>query len=158
MPAGELVASLADVGLVAVLQASDEVMRVGEPGGLLNLLGARLLAVQPLGDVGEDRAGEEDGLLADEADLGAQVAHVEAGEVVAAQLDGAGERVVVPLHEGHHCRLAGSRRPDERHEGALRDLEGEASGNLGVWARRVGEVDVAELDGALDAAGLLAGV
>ena len=150
MPAGELVASLADVGLVAVLQASDEVMRVGEPGGLLNLLGARLLAVQPLGDVGEDRAGEEDGLLADEADLASEVAHVERAQVVAIERDRAADGVVEALEQHYRRRLSAARLSDEGDCLAGRTREVELLGDEEVGPRRVGEVDVLALDGALD--------
>src|SRR3989442_766922 len=63
-------AALAYDGVVAPRQRGDELMRVGEAGGLLDLLKTR--AGRSEGDVIAHARGEEKVVLQDDADLGPQ--------------------------------------------------------------------------------------
>ena len=67
LPARERDAALAELGLVAVGEALDELVRLRQPGGALDLLEARLGASE--GDVLAHAGREEERILRDHADL-----------------------------------------------------------------------------------------
>lgn len=89
LAAGEGQPVFADLGGVPVGQLGDEPVGLGGAGGRLDLLvGGVRDAVR---DVGADRVGEEEGVLGDQADGGAQRVEGQLAHVVAADEDGARE-------------------------------------------------------------------
>jgi hypothetical protein len=61
---------------------------------------------EAVSDVAGDSSGEEHGFLADEADLATEPGQVVVTDVVAIELDAAGDRVVEPLEQTYDCALA----------------------------------------------------
>jgi hypothetical protein len=113
LPARQPHPPLADQGLVAVGQALDELVGVRPPSRLLDLLGA---GVRPaVGDVLEDGAGEERGLLRHEADCSPQVGQGDLPDVPPAPGDEAARRVPEAEEKGGDGGLAASARPHEGH-------------------------------------------
>ncbi len=143
LAAGEGQALLADLGVVPGGQGPHEPVGLGGAGGGLDLLvgGARV----PVGDVGADGVGEEEGVLGDEADRAAQGRVGQLADVVSADAHGAAVGVVEARHQQRDGGLPAAGGADDGDGLALRHGEREPveDGPLGV----VAEVDVLELDG-----------
>ena len=101
----------------------------------------------PVAQVRRHGAGEQERLLRDVADLAPQQVEVEFAHVDAVDQHGAVGGVGQSRHEVHERRLAGSRAADDRRRGAGLDPERQVAQHRSVGAR-VGEADVAELEGA----------
>ncbi|GJC95043.1 hypothetical protein ColKHC_03869 [Colletotrichum higginsianum] len=149
LAAGEQGALASDDGVEALGHRHDEVVDVGLAAGELDGL-VRDLAVGAEDDVLPDGALVERGLLADEGDEGAVLVDVEGADLLAVDEDGAGEGVVEALEEGDGGGLAAAGGADEGDVLARADDEVEAAQDGLLGAGRVAEVDVAELEGAVD--------
>ena len=110
LAAGQGKSLLAHHRVVAQRQPLDELVRLGGPGRRQDLLVGR---VRPaVGDVGPHRVGEQEALLHDQPDRGAQGVTGHVGDVVPADPDRAGLRVVEPRQQQGEGGLAGSGRSD----------------------------------------------
>ena len=87
LAAREFTASVADVGVKSLFACHDEVIGIGNPRRLLDLLAGSALNTE--GDVVVERVVEQDGLLVDVAHEGAQVGDVELADVGAVDADAA---------------------------------------------------------------------
>ena len=117
----EVAALIIDDGVVAVGKRVDEAVDVADPRRLDDLLlGCAMGAV---GDVVADGPAEQPGILEDHPDLGPQSPARHRGDVDAIEAD----RPVIELVEAHdevdQRRLAGARRPDDRHGLSGPDVE-----------------------------------
>ena len=128
-------------------QAADEVLGVGRAGGADDVLARRVAAV---GDVLGDGAGEQHRVLQEDPDLVAKPVERAVARVAAVDEDRAGGRVVEARDERADRRLAGPRRPDDRHPLAGGEPQRDAVEHRAVGLVR--ERDVAQLDVALRAA------
>ena len=95
-----------------------------------------------VGDVLPDAGREQHRLLEHDGELAAQVGEAVVTQVHAVEQNGAGGWVVEAREEAHDRRLAGPRRPGDRHARAGRDLERDTAQHGMV--RVVREADVAE--------------
>lgn len=111
LAAGEGEALLADLGVVPGGQRPDEPLGLGGAGGRLDLLlgGAGV----PVGDVGADGVGEEEGVLRDQSDRAAQGLVRQLADVVAADADRAAVGVVEPGQKEGDGGLAAAGGPDD---------------------------------------------
>jgi hypothetical protein len=145
-------AALAHQRLVALRLAQDEVVRLGEPGRLLEL-GLRRVRLADAQIVG-DRAVEHRAVLEHHADVAAQRLELDVAVVDAVDADDAGLRIPHAVQQRQRRALAGAGRADESHLGSGRHLQRE------MHQRRtsavVGEIDIVELDVAPGAADILA--
>ena len=121
LAAGELQAALADLGLVAVGREADEIVDLGEPGRLLDLLVGRLRAA--VADVVADGVVEQHGVLRDHADGAAQRLLGDVADVLAVDGDAPAGDVVEAEEQPRDGRLAGAGRTDDRDRPARRHLE-----------------------------------
>ncbi|KAH0533739.1 hypothetical protein FGG08_007578 [Glutinoglossum americanum] len=132
----------------ALGETADEFRGIGQlrgpPGALL--VGS---AVAPR-DVAQDGVVEEDHVLVDHADVPAQVAQVEAGQVVAVDLHLAALRTVEAEGEARDGALAAARRPDQGERRAGGDLQRQAVERRPA-APRIGEGHVLQADPPVDA-------
>ncbi len=110
----ELVAALADDGLVAVRKLADAIVDGRQAGGGLDLPVRRL--GPGVGQVLAQGGVEEVGLLRDEADDVAEAGEADAAHVAAVDLDGSLGHVVEARQEVGRRRLAGTGWPHERHQ------------------------------------------
>src|SRR5690606_24756675 len=142
LAAGELDAALADDGVVAVVEALDELVAVRDAGGGADLFEGGAGACER--DVLADGAVEEEVVLEDDAELGAVVLEPDGGEVLAVDEDAARERAVEGHDEVDERALPRPTGPDERGGGAGGRVEGDIleDGHAG----RVLEADVLEDD------------
>ncbi len=124
LAAGERQALLADDRVVALGEPVDERVGAGEAGGGPYLLVARVRA--SVGDVGPYGVGEQQALLEDEADAGAQGGQGQVADVVPADPDRARRRVVEARQERDGGGLAAARRADERERLARAHVQAEA--------------------------------
>ncbi len=111
-------------------------------GSILNV--ALGCALAPVGDVVADRVVEQDRVLGDDADRGAEAPLGYAGDVLAIDANAPGGRVVEAVEEPGDGRLAGAGRTDDRAARPRRDVEIETLQNLA--ARVVAEAQVLEAD------------
>ena len=110
LAAGQGKSLLAHHRVVAQRQPLDELVRLGGPGRRQDLLVGR---VRPaVGDVGPHRVGEQEALLHDQPDRGAQGVTGHVGDVVPADPDRAGLRVVEPRQQQREGGLARPGRAD----------------------------------------------
>ncbi len=140
-------AALADVGLVALVEAGDEVVGLCFLGGPLNLLLRRLGAAE--GDVLRQRPREEEDVLLDGGDLRTQRLQVPIADVDAVHQHVPSVDVEDAVDQARQRRLAGARLPDDGD--GLAGVRGEADlfqHPLAVVAK----VDVFEGDLALNGA------
>lgn len=149
--------ALANERVVTLGERSDEPVGVGELGSLddaspllLRRLSLEARTDQTVLDVAGDGRREQYRFLRNETDLVAEVANVPILDRDAVDLDLATDRVVEPLEETDDGRLAGSGAADERRHLAGREDAVEVVQDLDARATRVDEVDVLELDQALD--------
>ena len=112
LPTGDRQAALADLGLVALGQAADEVVRLRAPGGRFDLLDRGVGA--GVGDVLGDRGGEQEGVVADDRHRGAQRAQAHLADVGSVQQHAARGRVVQPRDQRHEAGLARARGSHQR--------------------------------------------
>ena len=110
LAAGKGQALLADHGVVALRQPVDELVRLGRPGRRQDLLVGGVGAA--VGDVGPDGVGEQEAVLHDQADRGPQGVPGHVGDVVPADPDHAGLRVVEARQQLRQGGLAGAGRAD----------------------------------------------
>jgi hypothetical protein len=110
----------AEDGVVAIRQVLHEGVRPGCRGRADHLLRPR---PRPVGDVLGHGAGEQDGVLQDEADLGAQPPERAIGQVVAVDHDASRGRIVEACDERRHGGLARSRGAHEGHLSASGNVE-----------------------------------
>mmetsp|Transcript_110418 Transcript_110418/g.344213 ORF Transcript_110418/g.344213 Transcript_110418/m.344213 type:complete len:360 (+) Transcript_110418:2400-3479(+) len=148
LPATQLRAPLAHLRRVATGEVENEALRIGGLGGRLALALRRALAA--VGDVLEDAASEEHGLLLDQRHLLPQPAEVEGRDVVAVQADRALVRGVEALEQGNCRALPRATGAAEGCGDAGLDLEIEVREHGRIRPGRVAEGDVAELNLALD--------
>ncbi len=135
-------ALLADHGVVALGQPDDELVRLGRLGRGDDLL---LRRVRPaVGDIGPDRVGEQEAVLHDQADRGAQRVAGHVGDVVPADADRAGLRVVEARQQHGQGGLAGAGRAD--HGDRLARLDAERKAAQHRLGRHVAEPDVVEAE------------
>ena len=105
LAAGELHAALADERLVAVRQLDDELVRVGAPGGVLDLGVGRVVAA--VGDVVAHRAVEQEHVLLHDAPAGrGSVRSRKSRMSVPLSRMRPLRRIVKPRHQVGHRRLA----------------------------------------------------
>ncbi len=135
-------APLAYVGVVAVRQGGDEVVRADRLRGVLDLLAGGVRAADR--DVLRDRSGEQERLLRHHHHAPAQLGGVQVAQVRAVQQDPALGRVVEPGQQLGQRRLARARGADDRHRPARRDVQVEGGQHLA--ARPVGEPHAVERD------------
>ena len=143
----ELEAALADLGVVAVRQLGDEAVGADSRRGGLDLGpgGARTAER----DVVRDRAGEEEALLRDDAELSPQRRLRHVAQVGAVDRDAPAARVVEASEQLRDRRLPGAGVPDER--------DGRPGGHVEIEVvqdvRKVAvpEADVVEADVPVDA-------
>jgi len=157
LPARQLAAAHADIGTKTVSQvACNKVEGVCVSGGVLDfcLAGVALAVANIVGH----RAHEQHWLLADQAELIAQPAHVERLDVLAVEHDRASLRVVEALEQLDDRGLTGARRARQRHRLSGGDGEAVAVAHEVIGRRGVGKDDVPHLDVALDALGSRAGL
>ena len=110
LAAGQGQALLADHGVVALRQPGDELVRLGRPGRRQDLL---VGGVGPaVGDVGPHGVGEQEAVLHDQPDRGAQGVPGQVGDVVPADPDHAGLGVVEARQQLRQGGLAGAGRAD----------------------------------------------
>ena len=103
LPAGKRQAALADRRVVAVGHLRDEVVRVGH---LRRFDDLRRRRFRPsIGDVVADRAGEEDGILQDEANLRTQQVKLQVGDIHAIDPHTPQRRIVKARDEAQHGGL-----------------------------------------------------
>lgn len=127
-------------------QGSDEVVDVGLPGCVGDLLVCSVVvAAEPHGDVVADGALVEDRLLLHERDVAAVFPRAEVDERGAVAGDAAGGGVVEALEQGDGRALSAAARADEGDELSWLDVDVDVLEDLGVGARRVGEVDVVDV-------------
>mmetsp|Transcript_93422 Transcript_93422/g.264500 ORF Transcript_93422/g.264500 Transcript_93422/m.264500 type:complete len:223 (+) Transcript_93422:496-1164(+) len=101
-------------------------------------------------DVLRDRQPEEHRLLRDECHLVAQVAGVQAPDIVAIDEEAPASHLVEPDEQRQHCGLPSPARPNEGVGGVHRDFNAEPLKHQHVLPGRVGENDILEGDVALD--------
>ena len=142
LPAGQGKALLADHRVVALGQPDDELVRLGRLGRGDDLLVGRIRAA--VGDVGPDRVGEQEAVLHDQADRGAQRVAGHVGDVVPADADRAGLRVVEAGQQQRQGGLARAGRADHGDRLARLDAEREAAQHR--LGRHVAEPDVVEAE------------
>src|SRR5690606_17700283 len=116
-------AALADDGVVAAVEALDELVAVGDAGGGADLFDAG--AGARARDVLADGAVEEEVVLEDDAELGAVILEPDGGEVLAVDQDAARERAVEGHDEVDERALPRPAGPDERGGGAGGCVEGD---------------------------------
>jgi len=146
LPLADVGAPLREGGMVAVRQAADELVRVGEDGGLNHLLVRR---VQPaIADVLHHRVGEEKVVLEHHAQLTPEAVLAHGADVVPVDANRAGVDVVEAGEQVDHGGLAGARRPHERHRLTRAGVEADVGqdGHVG----RVGKGHVLKHDVPLD--------
>ena len=139
-------AALAELRLVAVLEPEDEVVRADGLRRLDDLLRRRARRAER--DVLGDRAGEEEALLRDDAELAAQRRLRHLAQVEAVDRDPPVARVVEAGEQLRDRRLAGAGVADERDGRPGGHVEVEPCRTSGAVA--VAEADVLEADVALD--------
>jgi hypothetical protein len=115
--------ALAELGLVAVGQRGDEVVRVGRAGRREDLLVGRLQA--PVADVVEDARAEQQRLLQDDAELLAHRRDGEVAQVVPVERDAPVLGVVEARQQVEQRALARAGGADDRH--AVARLDGEVT-------------------------------
>ena len=91
-----------------------------------------------------DRAGEQQGLLEDDAELAPHVGELQVAHVVAVDPDAALLGVVEARQQADERRLARARRPDDRHGASGGDPERDVLQHVGPAF--VAEPDAVELD------------
>lgn len=153
LAAGEGEAVFADRGVVALGEFGDETVRLGGAGGLHDLFRGRVGTA--VGDVVADRVREQEGVLGDQADRGAQGVQGEFADVVAADEDGSVGHVVEARQEQGDRGLARAGGADDREGLAGADLEAEPVENRPLVV--VAEGHVVELDGGRGVGGELLG-
>ncbi len=124
LAAGEGESLFADDGVVPLREPFDELVGAGDASGCPDLFagGARY----PVGDVGAHRVGEQQALLEDVADPGAQGGEGESADVVAAHPYRAGRYVVEAGQQGRGGGLPGAGRADQGEGLTGPDVQGEA--------------------------------
>ena len=130
-PPDSITPALADVGVVALRQPRDELVRRRGAGRRLDLGVARLRPAEA--DVLARRGGEDHRLLRHQRELPPQVGARHLAQVDAVERDPARVRVEEAHQELEDRGLARARRPDQRHRLARRDPQVEA-----VERRRLG--------------------
>mmetsp|Transcript_54753 Transcript_54753/g.114460 ORF Transcript_54753/g.114460 Transcript_54753/m.114460 type:complete len:273 (-) Transcript_54753:1005-1823(-) len=149
LAAGEHDAALANLGLVRVGDAHDEVVGIGHLGGALHV--GHRGALRAVHDVLLDGHGKQHRLLGNEADLHTEPLRVIGLDVDAVDQNAALVHVIEARDEGNGSGLAGARGTDDSHGLARHHITADTVENLGIRAGRVMEVDVVEGDAALDA-------
>ena len=135
-------AVLADRRIVALWLGENEVMRIGEPRGLVDLFVGRLRPA--VADVVADRTFEQVGLLRDVSQPVAQRQLRDVGDVLPVDQDLADGRIVEARNEADDGRFAGAGRADQRRGLAAFGHETDALEDL--LAIAIGEVDIVERD------------
>ena len=142
LTAGQREAAFAEHRVVRVGQSHDEVVRAGESGGTLDLLGRGLGIGER--DVGGHAVVEQQRVLEHDADGMPDVVQRELPDVDAVDRDAAVSDVVEPHEQTGDRRLARPGGPDDRHR--LPGLELEVEPPQDRHGRVVAEVDVVEAD------------
>ena len=133
LPAGQGQALLADHGVVALGQPGDELVGLGRLGRGDDLL---VGGVRPaVGDVGPHRVGEQEAVLHDQPDRGAQRVARHVRDVVPADADRAALRIVEPGQQQGQGGLARAGRADHGDRLARLDPEGHAAQHRLATAR-----------------------
>ena len=141
LPAGHPRAELPGHGVVAVGQLDDELVRLGGPGGRLDLRVGGVGAAEP--DVVPQGRVEQERVLRHQGHQPAQVLGRESAHVVTADRDRAGAHVPEPQQQVGAGGLSGPGVPDQGHGLPGADLEGDIlDGRPQVVA--VGEADPVE--------------
>lgn len=118
----QLQAALADHRFVAVGQAQDEVVDMGQLRRPLDFLDRG--AGTAIGDVVEDRVVEQDGVLRDDTDGGAQRRLRDGRDVLAVDQDAARVRIVEAEQQPADGRFSGAAGADDGDRAPGRDREG----------------------------------
>ena len=113
LPARQLLAALADAGLVLLRQRHDEIVRVRGARRRLDVVARR--AGRSVRDVAGNRLVEQHRLLRHDADLRPQRRERHVADVRAVDEDAARGHVVEPRHQIHERRLARAAQADNRH-------------------------------------------
>ena len=93
-------------------------------------------------DVCHDGIIEERRFLADQTDLVAVVLDVQVFHIPAFKFDGSHRRIVIPLDQLHHSRLAVTRGADEGKRFSSLDRQVDAVENVRLGTRWIVEVDI----------------
>ena len=148
LPAREHHAAFAHVGVVALRERGEEVVRGGGAGGLLDLGVGRAGAAEA--DVLARGGGEDHRVLRHERKRPAEVRPRHVAQVDPVEQDAPRGRVEEPLDQLDHGRLARARGADKRHRLSGPDVEGHAVQRLVLGPRGVAEDHVLERHAALE--------
>ena len=147
LPAGEPDALRSELGVVAVREGDDEVVRGGRSRRGLDLVRAR---IGPVGDVVAHAAGEQHGLLQHDRHLLAEPGERAVAQVASVEQDPPRRRVVEPRDQRAERRLADAGRAHHGDAAAGRDVQRDVAQR--VPSLRVGERHVLEREVAVRAA------
>ena len=114
-------APLPDLGLVALGQPADELVRLGAPGGLFDLPAGGVWV--RVGDVLRDAGGEQEGVVADDRHRLPHGADRDVADVDAVEQHLAFAGVIQPRDQRHEAGLAGAGGTHDRDRAAGRNVE-----------------------------------
>eukprot|EP00906_Rhabdomonas_costata_P018576 RCo027112 len=135
--------TLSHPSAVAFLEAHDKVMRVGQPGRLVELFPG--VVRHPVGDVVLDRGCEELSVLGNDAGVAVQPLHVQLGQGAAVQQHLAFVRVVKPQQQMDDRGLAPTGPADNRGDLVGLTPQAQTPENFIVRPRPVSKVNVLQL-------------
>ncbi len=135
---GQLRAALADLGVVAVGELCDELLRADRRRGLADVIFAGVGSAE--GDVLADGAGEQERLLGHDPHLRAQRVAGDLAQVVPVDEDASGRGVIEARDELGHRRLARPGRAHERDRLAGRDRQIDVLERLHFLGRLIGRL------------------
>ena len=133
-PTRELDPALTDQGGVALRLANDEVVRIGQLRGTLDLRHRRFRT--RVGDVFRQRTMEEQRLLRHQRKLRPQRHLSRPGNLLPVDQDTTVIQVVEPLQQLDEGRLAGARVANQAHAFARLDAQREVAGRAALYAHR----------------------
>ena len=143
LAAGEHHAALADDGIVAIRHGHDVLVDFGQLGGLDHLVHRR--AWTAIADIIQNRTGEEEHVLLDDADAAAQIGQLDAADILPVQRDRAGRNLVEARDKLAERRFAAAALADPRQHFAGLDMQIDVGEHVAL-ALVVGEGDVVELN------------
>ena len=142
LASGKPHALLPDNGVVALWQAFDEVMRIGEARRRDNFVEAFLHAA--VSDIRADGVVEKESMLRDQADLGAQRGELKAAHIDLVHGDGAFLDIVKARDQIRDRGFAAAAHPDQRDHLAGADLKVDVAQHPFVT---IAEADILQCDG-----------
>ena len=151
LPAAQLGPPKADVCLIPLVKAADEVVGIRLLCGLHNVFPGDIPieSGSTIANVLRNGPAEELRLLGYDPDPLPEPSHVQVPQVPAVEKDPALQRVIEPLQELRYCALAASTLPNQRQGLSWLHDEVETLAHGGVRPRRVAEADSLKLELAL---------